>query len=257
MLPLPEDGFDIIKKIKLTNFELPKFSTIVYGYRMDLPAYTLLRGKTALSGDIVKILNVYDFLYLDVPYSDNAYTIFLLNEDDEIRDIDNVVVPLNAKGVLITCREVSSRLKKIVVSGETCELNASLSIISWLTSIYTSPRSKRLQEEIDLSDVKDWLQEKIKQIDIDLDLLISPTLSPSLPILRMNLGKKVKTFYENDFSDSNVIYTGVDFMVGRKLAHSLRSKNMKVKEVQIDTDPLTAPIYLSIMSYILKDRTRG
>ncbi|AWR98863.1 hypothetical protein DFR87_03195 [Metallosphaera hakonensis JCM 8857 = DSM 7519] len=247
----------MISKIKPVNLNLPNFSAVVYGYGMELPAYTLARGMIALSGKPVNLLGLYDFLLLDLPYSEES-PILLVNGEMELKEIENVVRPLGVKGLLITCNDKSeSQLKTVFLKGDMCEVNLSFSLVSWLTKNFSSPRTKRLTEELDLTDLGSWLGEIMKEIEPSLDFVLSPVLLPALNLMRENQGNKIKGFYEKDFSDSNVIYTGVDSMMGRRTAHQIRAMGKIAKEVVINTDPLTAPIYLSIMSYIFKNRTQG
>lgn len=256
LLSLPEDSSSVIDQLRPPKISLPSFSTIVYGYGMELPAYTLARGYVALTGESVKLLGVYDFTFLDSPYSENKEVVFFVNDDSELRDLENVVKSLNVRGTLLTCGQRKFTLKTLGSEGDLCEVNLALSSLSWLTR-FPSSRSKHLSEELDMSDLREWIDGKIQEIDPSLDLVVSPVLLPSLTLLRRNLGKKVKPFYENDFSDSNVVYTGVDTLIGKRTAFQLRNQGKKVREVLLDTDPLTAPIYLSIMSYIFKIRTKG
>jgi hypothetical protein len=66
------------------------------------------------------------------------------------------------------------------------------------------------------------------------------------------LGKVVKTYYDTNFSNSSLIYTGIDTLVMRRILFKLKKKNLSIKEILLDTEPLMAPIYLTIISYILK-----
>ncbi len=256
LLSLPEDSFGVIGLLRPPKISLPAFSTIVYGYGMELPAFTLARGYVALSGEPVKLLGVYDFTFLDSPYTENSEVVFFVNDEAELKDLENVVKTLGIRGTLLTCGGKKFPLRTQVFEGDLCEINLALSTLSWLTK-FSSPRSKHISEELDTSDLKDWISSKLQDVDPSLDLVISPVLLPSITLLKQNLGKKVKPFYEKDFSDSNVLYTGVDSLIGKRVAYELRNQGKRVKEVLLDTDPLTAPIYLSIMSYIFKIRTKG
>ncbi|TRM84531.1 hypothetical protein DJ526_11995, partial [Sulfolobus sp. A20-N-G8] len=54
-------------------------------------------------------------------------------------------------------------------------------------------------------------------------------------------------------TDSQIITTGVDAYMMRRISSYLRANGKNVKEVLLDTDPLMAPIYLSMILFYLKE----
>ncbi|QKR01096.1 hypothetical protein GWK48_08910 [Metallosphaera tengchongensis] len=247
------------RKLKVSVISLGQPDVVVFGKDMELPAYTLSRAITSLEGRIIKILNVYEFAFLDSPYVESQNVVFLINDEGEANELSGNVRSLGINGSLFTCNDKVSieGLKVSKFKDELCEVNLSLSLLSYVVSGTSSPRSKRISQELDFSDLSEWLNSKVSEFQPSLDLVLSPVLFPSLGVARRNLGKRVKGFYENNFSDSNVVYTGVDQLVGKRLANHVRVSGKRVKEILMDSDPLTAPIYLSIISYILKSRISG
>lgn len=254
-MQFPEDGPDVIRKFSSSKLSLGNFGVVVYGVGMDLPAYTLSRAVVALLGRTVKTMSLYDFAFLDSPYVDQEDVVFMVSDEAEVREVVDNYHVLGVKGYLLTClKEVKVRgdFKVTTLHGEACQMNMALSLLSWVSSTSETPRARRLREELNLSDSWDWFSDKITALRGG-EYVLSPVLQPARSVIQSELGFPVKTFYDKYFSDPIVIYTGVDSMTARRLIFKLRSEGKNVRELQLNTDPLTAPIYLSIMFYILKN----
>ncbi len=255
MLQFSKDSSSVISKLKIKNINLGDYSLVAYGKGMELPAFTYQRAKISIEGKIVKTVPIYELLFLEDVYVDEKNILVFLNDISESKETLDNLWSLGIKADIFTCQKIKEKgnTKIIEFESELCEVNLSLSILNNVVKYSNSPRAKRILGELDFSDLKDWIEKKSSEIDLGLpEIIISPILLPSKYYLEENLGKVVKTYYDTNFSNSSLIYTGIDTLVMRRILFELKKKNLSIKEILLDTEPLMAPIYLTIISYILK-----
>lgn len=242
--------------INIKELSLPSFEVIAYGKGMELPAYTLERSIINLQGTLVKTVPIHELIFMEEAYSSVNNILVFLNDQNEAKELLDASWALNVKGEIITCSDIKAKGEIQIVNfpSEICEIELSLSLLNTIARKSSSVRSKRVLEELDFSDIEEFLKEKSKELDLSFSqIVLSPILSPAKYSLEKNLQKDVKLYYDINFYDSLIIYTGVDTMPMRRIAFELRKKGMKVKEVLLDVEPLFAPIYLSLISYYIKE----
>ncbi len=254
VLQFPKDSSSLISKIKPKELPLGDYALVAYGRGMELPAFTYERARIELEGKVVKVVPLHEMLFLEDAYTDEKDVLVLANDQSEVKEALDNLWSLGVKADLLTCGNVEGKgnVNVIQIKEELCEVNLSLSMLRSIVGLSQSPRAKRLLEEMELPDLKEWAEKKAQEIDQELDVVLSPVLMPARYLVEENLGRNVKTYYDTNFYNSNVIFTGLDALVMRRISFQLRAKSMKVKEVLLDVDPLMAPIYLSIISYIIK-----
>ncbi|WP_148690928.1 hypothetical protein [Acidianus manzaensis] len=238
------------------DISLPNFSLIAYGKGMELPAYTLERSIINLKGEIVKTVSLHELIFLEDAYSSIDNVLIFLNDINEAKEFLDTSWALANKGEIITCSDIKPKgsISIFKFSNDLCEINLSLSLLNYIAKTTNSPRSKRILMEMDFSDLDEFLKEKSKDIDLSFNqFVLSPVLSPAKYSIEKNLGKDVKEYYDINFYDSIIMYTGVDSMIMRRISFELRKEGKKVKEFMLDVEPLFAPIYLSLISYYIKE----
>ena len=248
----------IKNRISVKSINLPKdFSIIAYGKGMELPAYTLERSIINLEGRVVKTVPIHELTLVEDAYAEPGKILLFINDQNESREVLDNTWALNLEGYLFSCDDIKPKGKVEVFSfkQDLCEVNLSLSILYTEASLIKGVRSNRILEELDFSDIDDFLAEKSKELDLSLpEIVLSPILLPSRYFVEKNLNKDVKDYYSVNFlSDANIIYTGVDSIPMRRISFELRRKGKKVKEVLLDVEPLLAPIYLSLMTYYMME----
>ncbi|NON63667.1 MULTISPECIES: hypothetical protein [Acidianus] len=248
-MSIPEDSFD------LTPFkvEVPKFSLIVYGRGMELPAFTLERSIINLRSQVIKTVPLPEMIFLESPYAEEGQVIAFINDENEMREFLDNAWSLGVRGDVMTCGNAKSKGDIAVHSfaGDLCEIRLSISLLNSILG--GGKRDNRLSKELDFSDLSEFISMKSSEISQELpQFIISPVLYPSKYFLEKFTGKTVKGYFDVTFQDSNVIYTEVDAMPMRRIAFSLRKEGKKVKEVKINVDPLLAPIYLSLIAHYIK-----
>jgi len=259
MLQFSKDSSSIISKLKIKDINLGNYSLVAYGKGMELPAFTYQRAKINLEGKIIKTIPIYELLFLEDAYADEKNLLIFLNDVSESKEVLDNLWSLGINADIFTCQKLKEKgnTKITEFEGELCETNLSLSILNNIAKSLNSHRSKRILEELDFSDLKDWIEKKSSEVDLNLpEIIISPVLLPSKYYVEENLGKIVKTYYDTNFSNSTLIYTGIDTLVMRRISFELKKNNYNVKELLLDTEPLMAPIYLTIISYILKNKIK-
>lgn len=264
MLPSPNKSPSISKLIKFYDIpvEFTDNLTLIYDEDTELEASVLERALIALKGVFVKSVSIYDFSFLENPYTETLKNVVIfVNDENKSKLILDNTWALNNAGYLFTCNnkiKAKGNIQVFTFSDELCEVNLALSLLKKVVSKYSNERGKRLLEEInDLTSLDSWLLEKLKDIDFNTEIFLSPVFFPALGIMRKLLNKEIKRFY--DLASSNnltFITTGVDYIVVRKREFELRSSK-SVKEVMIDVDPLIAPIYLILLTYLFKQVKGG
>ncbi|WP_236753011.1 hypothetical protein [Acidianus sp. HS-5] len=245
-------------RISVKSINLPKdFSVIAYGKGMELPAYSLERSIINLEGRIVKTVPIHELTLMEDTYAEPGKIILFINDQNESREVLDNTWALNLEGYLFSCGEIKAKGKVGVFkfNQDLCEINLSLSILYTEASLIKGVRGNRILQDMDFSDIDDFVAEKSKDIDLSLmDIVLSPILLPSRYFVEKNLNKDVKDYYSVNFlNDANIIYTGVDSIPMRRISFELRKKGKKVKEVLLDVEPLLAPIYLSLMTYYMME----
>lgn len=254
VLQFPKDSSSLISKLKPKDLPLGNYSLVAYGRGMELPAFTYERAKIELEGKVVKVVPLHEMLFLEDAYADEKDVLVFANDQSEVKETLDNLWSLEINADLFTCGNVEGKggVRVQQLKEELCEVNLSLSVLKSALSSSTSARARRLLEEMDFSDLKEWAERKAMEIDPELDVILSPVLMPARSLVEENIGKNVKTYYDTNFYNSNVIFTGIDALTMRRISFQLRKNSMKVKEVLLDVDPLMAPIYLTIISYIIK-----
>lgn len=266
LLSSSKDSPSITKLLKFYDIPLEpsENEVILYDEDTELQAFTLERSLIALRGTYVKSISIYDFSLLENPYSvSSANVLIFVNDENKSRIILDNVWALENKGTLITCNPRIKSKGKIKVfslpSDELCNINLSLSLIRKVSTSINNERSKDLIKELEnLNNLDEWLVSKIHEIDFQGEFFLSPVYFPAITVIERTLGKEVKKFYEIPSTDNLIfITTGVDALVVRKREFELRSSGKNVKEVLLDIDPLLAPIYLTLMTYLFKQLKGG
>ncbi|AWR96692.2 hypothetical protein DFR86_03385 [Acidianus sulfidivorans JP7] len=243
--------------INIEEIRLPNFNLIAYGKGMELPAYTLERSIINLKGNFVKTVSLHELIFLEEAYSSDIDNVLIfLNDVNEAREFLDTSWALNVKGEIITCSDIKPKgnISVFKFSSEMCEVNLALSLLNSIAKSSNSPRGRRIINEMDFSDLDSFLDEKSKEIDLSFNsFVLSPILSPAKYSLEKNLGKDIKEYNDINFYDSIIMYTGVDSMIMRRIYFELKKEGKKVKEFILDVEPLFAPIYLSLISYYIKE----
>jgi len=266
LLPSPKDSFSLSRYLKFYDIPI-NFSeniSLLYDEDTELEAFTLERSLIALKGSFVKSINIYEFSLLENAYSVNFKDVVIfVNDENKSRIILDNLWALENQGYLITCNNKIKSKGQIRVfsfpSDELCNVNLSLSIIKKVSNLVNNERSKDLIKELNnLNNLDQWLISKIREIDFQSEFFLSPVYYPAITIMSKILNRNVKRFYELP-SSSNITFitTGADALIIRKKEFELRSSGKNVKEVLLDIDPLLAPIYLTLMTYLFKQLNGG
>jgi len=261
-----KDSFSLTKYLKF--YEIPiDFSdnvSLLYDEDTELEAFTLERSLIALKGSFVKTTSIYEFSLLENPYSVNLRDVVVfVNDENKSKIILDNLWALENQGYLITCNNKIKSKGQIKVisfpSDELCDINISLSIIRKISSSVNNERSKGLIKELEsINNLDQWLISKIQEIDFNSEILLSPVYYPAITLMSKILNKNVRKFYEMPSSNMvSFITTGADAVIVRKKEFELRSSGKNVKEVLLDIDPLLAPIYLVLMTYLFKQLKGG
>ncbi|WP_369609133.1 hypothetical protein [Sulfurisphaera javensis] len=256
-----KDSFSISKMIKIYDvpIDFSESVSLIYDEDTELEAITLERSLIALKSTFVKSVNIYDFSFLENPYSGNFKDVIIfVNDENKAKIILDNVWALENKGYLITCNSKIKGKGQVNVlhfsPDELCEVNVSLSLLKKVSSFINNERSKDLLRELNsLDNLNEWILSKVKEINFNSEIFLSPVFFPAITLMSKILDKNVKRFYEKPSSkDVIFITTGVDAIVVRKREFELRNSNLNVKEILLDIDPLLAPIYLILMTYLFK-----
>jgi len=259
VLQQPKDSFNIKDSIKTFKLKIPNDTDIIlFGKGQELPAYTLKNAFISLKEKYIEITNVYDFLFLESPYTDLSRIVGFLGDENELRDLVNGMQALGIGGVIYFCGRTNYKpsaniVELRVMDIKLCEINLSLSLLSSISEGKNKREMSLLQQINDLSDLENWIKAKSKEFDLNLRLILSPIMSPAKSFLE-NVGLNVSTYFDKIIlTDSQIITTGVDVHMMRRIASYLRANGKNAKEVLLDTDPLIAPIYLSMILFYLKE----
>ncbi|MEJ2771365.1 MULTISPECIES: hypothetical protein [unclassified Stygiolobus] len=264
-MQFPKDRFS------LNLFSIPFLSsigsdfTIVYNRKSELEAFTLYRALSQLSEKVVRLVNLYDFLFSEKPYADvNNVIAFLHDKNDVIPFLDSMW-SLGGEGYLITCNVDMKKEKGkgdveiLSKEGELCEIETSLSLLKEISSINKNKRSEEILKELNsLNTLEEWLKEKVKEVDFNGLIVLSPLLLPARNLMQKYLNTEIKS-HEDFLGSSNTytfITTGADVLTVRRMEFELRAKGKNVREIIFDVDPLLAPVYLSILTYLFKQPAR-
>ena len=262
-MQLPKDG------ISLNLFSLPFISsidttfTVVYDRKSELEAFTLYRSLSQLGEKLVRVTNLYDFLFNEKPYASVNNIVAFLNDINDVMPFLDEVWSLGGKAFLVTCnvdlKKSKGDVEVISRKGELCEIETSLSVVKEVANMTKNKRSEDLLKELNsLNTLTDWLKSKLQEIKFDGVVVLSPILLPARGFMQRYLGREIKSHEDSleGYSDYTFITTGGDLITVRKLEFELRSKGKKVKEYIFDVDPLLAPIYLSLLTYLFKQSER-
>ncbi|BFI75126.1 hypothetical protein YN1HA_12240 [Sulfurisphaera ohwakuensis] len=264
MLSSFKDSFSISKKINFYNIpvEIPENLTLVYDEDTELEAFTLERSIISLKGTFVKSVSLYEFSFLENPYSGSFKDIVVfVNDDNKARIILDNIWALENIGYLITCNSKikgKGNIKVLYFSDELCEINVSLSLIRKVATEVNNKRAEDIIKELEnINSLNQWLLMKLNEINFDKEIFLSPIFFPALTLMRKYLNKDVKRFYDIPTSKDLIFITsGVDSIIVRKREFELRNSMFNVREILLDIDPLLAPIYLILMTYLFK-RVKG
>ncbi|WP_338603668.1 hypothetical protein V6M85_04795 [Sulfolobus tengchongensis] len=259
LLQQPEDSTSLRKLIKFLKMDLSRLEVIVYGRNSELPAFTLSRAFSTLRNKIIMITNIYDFLFLQNPYVEISKVIAFTEDENELRELIDNLGNLGVDGDIYYCGSTNIKPRYNYISLFSldkifCEINLSLSILKSLTGGNTE-RERRIKDQLsDLTDLDNYIRDKAKAFNLDLPMLLSPIMTPTKSFLE-KLGLSVSTYFDIKILDGvQVVYSGVDMHIMRRIIFSLRSEGKKVNEILLDVDPLLAPIYLSMIMFYLKKR---
>ncbi|QGA53492.1 hypothetical protein GFS03_02255 [Sulfolobus sp. E5-1-F] len=259
LLQQSEDGTSIRKLVKFLNINFPQTDLIVYGRGLELPAFTFARALSSLKNKIINILNIYDFLFIYNPYVEVSNVVVFTADESELRELLDSLESLRIKGNIYYCgkSEIKPRYNFISIINldrTFCEINLSLSILKILCNDNTI-REKRILDQLnDLSDLDDYVKNYAKVFKPDLPIFLSPIMFPAKSFLE-SLGVNVSSYFDTKILDgAQIVYTGVDMHIIRRMIFSLKSKGVMVTDVLIDADPLLAPIYLSMIMFYLKKK---
>jgi len=254
-LQLPKNSSDIIKSIKITELKLPhEISYILYSREGILPAYTLYRVLPLLD-TTAHIVELYEGLFSIFPYIEIKGNIFLFSNDlNEIKEFIDTNWALNQESVIFSCVEVKN-LKGNVVTYKfdepLCEINISLSLLFSLLKNSQNPRLVRIREEIsDLSDLEDWIKEKLKEIPFSksTEIVLSPVFKPAEIFIESTLGYSVSSIEREPKGDELlIVYTTAESIPIRRYEMGILKKGKRFREFLFDVDPILAPIYLIIL----------
>lgn len=232
--------------------------TIIYDEDTELIAFTLERSLISLRETFVKSVSVYEFSFLENPYSGNFKdVIIVVNDENKSRTILDNTWALQNRGFLLTCNDkIKSKgdVKVLNFQGELCEVSLSLSLLRKVAYQGNNIRAKDIIKELDsLSTIDNWLLTKLNDIDFNADLFLSPVFYPAITLMSKILNKNIHKYFEIPEGKKVVfLTTGVDSIIVRKREFEMRNSNLDVKEVIVDIDPLLAPIYLILMTYLFK-----
>ncbi|AOL17065.1 hypothetical protein BFU36_10515 [Sulfolobus sp. A20] len=259
MLQQPKDSFSIKDSIKIFKLKIPSNTDIiVFGKGQELPAYTLKNALVSIKGNYIEISNIYDFLFLESPYTDISRILGFLGDENELHDLVSGMQALGIGGVIYFCgrtnyKPSTSIIELRVLDIKLCEINVSLSLLNTISEDKNKREISLIQQINDLSDLENWIKTKSREFDLNLHLILSPIMSPAKSFLE-RIGHNVSTYFDKIIlTDSQIITTGVDAYMMRRISSYLRANGKNVKEVLLDTDPLMAPIYLSMILFYLKE----
>jgi hypothetical protein len=260
-LPVPKDSLSL--KLYDLPFDFSGNFVVIYNKSSELEAYTLSRSLNSLLEKSVRLIKLEEFLLMESPYVDlPAYVLAFLDDINDIHDFQDVMWALNGYGYLVSCNQNVKKKGKVEVinfSDDLCEVNLSLSIINKISSLSRNKRAEEIRKELaNLSTLKDWLKNKISQFDFSGSIVLSPILSPARGVLEKYLGRQVGN-YEDFIKSDGIIFitTTADLTVVRRREFSLRREGFNVKEIIFDVDPLLAPIYLILLTYVYKQLKGG
>ncbi|BCU68981.1 hypothetical protein [Stygiolobus caldivivus] len=258
-MSFPKNGFS------LNLFPLPFLSsvdssyTVVYTRRSELEAFTLYRTLSQLSEKTVRLIDLYNFLFSERPYTDSDNIIAFLNDKNDVIPFLDSMWSLGGRGYLITCnvdlKKGKGNVELITRNGELCEIETSLSIVKGIAGTTKGKRSEELLNELNsINTLAEWLKEKLGEMTFDGIIVLSPILLPARWLMEKYLNTEVKG--HEDFLGTGGAYifitTGGDVLTVRRMEFELRSNGKSVKEYTFDVDPLLAPIYLSLLTYLFK-----
>ncbi|WP_048050138.1 hypothetical protein [Saccharolobus islandicus] len=260
LLQQSEDSTSIRKLVKFLNINFPQIDLIVYGRGLELPSFTLARALSSLKNKIISTLNIYDFLFIYNPYVEVSNVVAFTGDENELRELLDGLESLRIRGSIYHCgvTDIKPRYNLISINSldkTFCEINLSLSILKVLSNNKNTMREKRILDQLnDLSDLDDYVKNYAKVFNPDLPILLSPVMLPAKSFLE-SLGINVSSYFDTKILDgAQIVYTGVDMYITRRMIFSLKSKGKKVTDVLIDVDPLLAPIYLSMIMFYLKKK---
>lgn len=252
-----------MNNISIKKLEIPiPLKKIAYGADMELPAITLQRALINLRSEIIEAIPVYEFSLLQTPYIDIKGIALFVNDETEVKEALDSAWATNVNGILYTCNDRvkgKGNIKDIHIKSDPfCQINLALSLVYSVAKFTVNPRAEKLSSDLeDLSDIPSWAEGKIKELE-DLreykKIILSPIFYPAKNLLRKILNMQVELYNETTLDDSVVVYSGADYIYGRRIIFYLRMNNKKVKEFVLDTDPILSPIYLVLLAHFLKSR---
>ncbi len=243
------------KRITVKKLELhTRPDYIVYDDGGSLPAFTYARAISSLLYSPPRIFNVHEFNYMIAPYCEGPHVVaFLENEDNVVRLTDTLRylgshIDLFASSLPQGLERKGGDLSVIRFEADKFGVvSLSFSILLTMSGLSKTPRTQRITEQVsDLNDLEDWLNTLGENVNPrDYQVVLSPIMEPASFYLRRG-GLNVKTMENYDILvNSLIIYNGLDMMIMRKVINMF-SRDIKVKEMLIDTDPLLAPLYLTL-----------
>uniref|UniRef100_D0KUY1 Uncharacterized protein n=1 Tax=Saccharolobus solfataricus (strain 98/2) TaxID=555311 RepID=D0KUY1_SACS9 len=254
-----EDSTSIKKLVRFFNINFPQMDLIVYGRGLELPAFTLGRALSSLKNKMINVLNIYDFLFICNPYIEVSNVVAFTGDENELRDLLDGLESLRVNGRIYFCgiTNIKPRYNFVSITSfdkSFCEINLSLSILKILSNDNIKREKMILDQLNDISDLDDYVKNYANVFSLDQPILLSPIMLPAKSFLE-SLGVNVSSYFDTKILDSvQIVYTGVDMHIIKRVIFSLRSKGKKVTDILIDADPLLAPIYLSMIMFYLKKK---
>jgi len=234
LLRVPQEGVALssLKSMEL-HIDLPQI--ILFEGKMELPAYVALRAMSYLGLDVTT-MELYEFLFSWLPYNDPKGRILLLAEEERKEFLD-AAKTMNLKYDILQCTENLTL----------CDLSLSLSLLKLTLKNARDPRSARLLEQLnDLRDLDEWAQEKVNPIsDQPSSLVLSPVLKPAKRSVSHYSGIQAMDMWDHVRQGSVLLYTGVDSHLARR---ELSRRKEYVNSILIDSDPVLAPLYATIVA---------
>ncbi|AAY80356.1 hypothetical protein [Sulfolobus acidocaldarius] len=267
-MSLPENSFTLKNKVKFYDPEVSLTGNVslVYSENSELEAYTVHRALSSLTGRTIRLVNLYDFLFFESPYVDSRdYILGIIHDRNQITEFLDTAWALENHGALITClSNVKSKgmIQLFNYNDELCEINIALSLLRKISELSNDKRSREISKELEeINSLEDWLKEKIKETKLGREIILSPVFAPARHLINKFLSVNVWLYNDehipNQQKEVQFITTSADILVTRRKENELRSNGINVKETLLDVDPILAPIYLTLLTYLFKEVKGG
>jgi hypothetical protein len=239
------------KEIELGN---PDF--LVYGRNGILAAFSVARAISALGNKVIPVYSIYEFLYSVINYNQVQDFIVISSDKAEVSQLDSTCRALRVNSLKVTCARDLKLDRKLELDCELFDVTSAFSLLK--SYLKTSPnlRGSRLRQELmEIRSVTQEIWSTMPDLRAYKTIVISPLLLPAGETLSFNLGSRVLPYDRLDLAECPcvVIYTGADDIVGRRAVLELNARGFKAAPFLLNYDPITAPIYLSILSYEIKN----